>query len=327
MTKVFVSYKREDAARVRKLVAALREAGLDAWWDEDIAPSAPWEATIEKALAEAKAVIVCWSPDAVASENVRSEARVAREDGRLIQVFVKPCSPPLFFGERQGVDLSNWRGKADDPRIAKIAESARDVGAGKRPQVTPTAATRRWFDYPIHVAIAVIVLLAGSLAGWWLMSPAKAEGPQTLAVLPFRALNSADANLVDAIWDDTRGAISKNPNLRVLGRESVKALAEKGLAPADYRKRVGADYLLDGSVEHVGNQVQVKLSLTRTKDGAEVWSDHVGGKLDDVFAFQQRIAQEVEGRIRGRIAPGGGALAKNISTSAKAYALYAQARA
>src|SRR4051794_31825967 len=188
MTKVFVSYKREDAARVRKLVAALREAGLDAWWDEDIAPSAPWEATIETALREAKAVIVCWSPDAVASENVRSEARVAREDGRLIQVFMKPCSPPLFFGERQGVDLSSWRGKADDPRIAKIAESVRAVAAGQKPHIAPTGTARRWFNTRVHATLAALVLLAGSVAGWWLMSPAKATGPQTLAVLPFRAL-------------------------------------------------------------------------------------------------------------------------------------------
>jgi len=326
MADVFVSYKREDAARVKKLVAALREVGLDAWWDEDIAPSAPWEATIEKALRESKAVIVCWSPDAVASENVRSEARVAREDGRLIQVFMKPCSPPLFFGERQGVDLSSWRGKADDPKIAKIVESVRAVAAGKKPHAA-AAPVRPWLNTPVHIAIAALVVLAGSLAGWWLLTPAKAQGPQTLAVLPFRALNSADANLVDAIWDDTRGAISRNPNLRVLGPASVKALAEKNLEPADYRKRVGADYLLDGSVEHVGDRVQLKLSLTRTKDGAEVWNDEVGGKLDDVFAFQQRIANEVEGRIRGRVAPGGGAKPQNITTSAEGYALYAQARA
>src|SRR5437762_13854314 len=132
MADVFISYKREDAARVRKLVAALREAGLDVWWDEDIPPSAPWEATIEQALADAKAVIVCWSPASVASENVRSEARVAREDGRLIQVFVEPCSTPLFFGERQAIDLSKWRGNADDPRIGMLAESVRKISAGGR---------------------------------------------------------------------------------------------------------------------------------------------------------------------------------------------------
>jgi len=127
MADVFVSYKREDVARVRKLVAALRGSGLDVWWDEDIPASAPWEATIEKALADAKAVIVCWSPASVASENVRSEARVAREDKRLIQIFVEPCSTPLFFGERQGVDLSSWRGRADDPRIAGIVQCVREI--------------------------------------------------------------------------------------------------------------------------------------------------------------------------------------------------------
>src|SRR6478752_2870504 len=132
MADVFVSYKREDSALVRKLVAALRDLALDVWWDEDIPPSASWEATIERALKDAKAVIVCWSPSAVASENVRSEARVAREDGRLIQVFLKPCSPPLFFGEQQALDVSRWRGNADDPRIARLIETARKVAAGER---------------------------------------------------------------------------------------------------------------------------------------------------------------------------------------------------
>ena len=328
MTDVFVSYKRGDAAKVRKLVAALRQVGLDTWWDEDIPPSAPWEATIETELARAKTVIVCWSPDAVASDNVRSEARVAREDGRLIQVFLRPCQPPLFFGEKQALDLSKWRGNADDVQVSKLAESVRKVAAGERVEGGERLKPhRRWFERRVHLALAVLIVLAGSMAGWWLLAPAKAQGPETVAVLPFRALNPADTNLVDAIWDDTRGAISKNPNLRVLGREAMTALAKQDLAPADYRKKVGADYLLDGSVQHVGEQVRMKLSLTRTSDASEVWSDEIGGKLDDVFAFQQQVAREVEGRIRGRVAPGGGVKAQNIATTGEVYAIYAEARA
>ena len=327
MADVFVSYKREDVARVRKLVAALRASGLDVWWDEDIPPSAPWEATIEKALADARTVVVCWSPASVASENVRSEARVAREDGRLVQVFVQACKPPLFFGERQGFDLSKWRGNARDPRLAALVNSLRASCAGEPAESPARSKGRRIHDLRMAIAAAFLILLAGSFAGWWLLSPAKAQGPQTLAVLPFRALNPADANLVDAIWDDTRGAIGRNPNLRVLGRQAMEALAKKDLQPADYRKKVGADYLLDGSVEHVGDRIEMKLDLVRTSDGAEVWSDRIGGKLDDVFAFQQRVASEVEGRIRGRVAPGGGVTSKNIATTGEVYALYAEARA
>lgn len=326
MADVFLSYKREDAAKVGKLAEALRGAGLNVWWDRDIPPGAKWEATIEEALADAKSVIVCWSPHAVASDNVKSEARVARDRGRLIQVLMKPCTPPLFFSEQQGVDLINWRGKLDDPRIATIADTVRRVIAGERVEgVEPER--RRRTDVRAWGVAAALLLLIGAAAAWWFLRPANETGPKTLAVLPFRALNASDANLVDAIWDDTRGAISRNPNLRVLGRQSVEALAAQHLQPADYRKKVGADYLLDGSVQHVGDQVQLKLSLVQTNDGSEVWSDHVGGKLDDVFAFQQRVASEVEGRIRGRVAPGGGTTPKNITTSGEVYALYAEARA
>src|SRR5205823_8659221 len=143
---------------------ALREGGLDVWWDEDIPASAPWEANIERALADAKAVIVCWSPDSVASENVRSEARVAREDGRLIQVFVKPCTPPLFFGERQGIDLSSWRGKADDPRIAKLTDNIRQV-TGERIEAGERLKSAPRFDLRIAAVAAALLLLIGSVAG------------------------------------------------------------------------------------------------------------------------------------------------------------------
>jgi TolB-like protein/Tfp pilus assembly protein PilF len=327
MADVFLSYKREDAAKVRKLVAALRDRGLDVWWDEDIPASAPWEATIEKELAAAKTVIACWSPASVASDNVRSEARVAREDGRLIQAFVKPCDPPLFFGERQGVDLSSWRGSGGDARIDEIVEAVeRTIPPEHKP---PKAHRRQQRHFPKRLAAiagALVMIIAGA-AGWWFLSPAKAEGPTTIAVLPFRALNPADANLVDAIWDDTRGALGRNPNLRVIGRRAVEALGKDDLQPADYRKKLRADYLLDGSVQHIGDQVRMKLSLTRTKDESEVWSDEVGGKLDDVFAFQQRIANEVEGLIRGRVAPGGGSKTENIATTGDVYALYAEAKA
>jgi len=327
MADVFVSYKREDAAKVRKIVAALRQRGLDAWWDEDIPASAQWEATIEKALKAAKTVVVCWSPASVASENVRSEARVAREDGRLIQVFLKPCQPPLFFGERQGIDLSKWRGNAEDEHVAKLVESVRKIAAGERVEGGERPGLARIDRRIATIAAALLLLVLSAGAAWWWLGSARPSGPTTLAVLPFRALNASDANLVDGIWDDTRGALGRNPNLRVIGRESMQALAGRQLVPADYRRKTGADYLLDGSVEHVGDQVQMKLSLTRTDDGAEVWSDQLGGKLDDVFAFQQRIASEVEGRIRGRVAPGGGATARNIATSGDVYAIYAEARA
>lgn len=133
MASLFISYKRENQAKVQPLVKALRESGIEVWWDQDIAPDAPWEATIERELNAAKVVIVAWSDAAVTSENVKAEARSARNAGKLIQVFVEPCAPPLFFGERQGVDLSNWNGPAGDNRFQAVLTAVRAILAGKRP--------------------------------------------------------------------------------------------------------------------------------------------------------------------------------------------------
>lgn len=133
MADIFISYKRENLAAVQRIVEGLRRAGLSVWWDQDIAPDAPWEATIERELDAAKVVIVAWSQVAAASENVKAEARRARRQGKLIQVFVEPCDPPLFFGERQGVDLSNWSGDPNDNRFKTVIEATEAIRAGRTP--------------------------------------------------------------------------------------------------------------------------------------------------------------------------------------------------
>jgi hypothetical protein len=133
MAAVFISYKRENLAKVQPFVQALRGNGIDVWWDQDIAPDAPWEATIERELGAAKVAIVAWSQSAVASENVKVEARSARNAGKLIQVFVEKCDPPLFFGERQGVDLSDWTGDANDRRFRAVLAAVHAILEGKRP--------------------------------------------------------------------------------------------------------------------------------------------------------------------------------------------------
>jgi hypothetical protein len=125
MSDVFVSYKRENLAAVGRLVEALRAEGIGVWWDQDIPANAAWEATIEQQLAVARIVIVAWSPAAVASDNVKAEARWARQQGRLLQVFVEACEPPLFFGERQGVDLKHWSGAAADAAFRNVLAAVR----------------------------------------------------------------------------------------------------------------------------------------------------------------------------------------------------------
>lgn len=162
MSAIFISYKRENLQPVQQLVKGLRAAGLEVWWDQDIAPDDAWETTIERELEAAKVVIVAWSPAAVASDNVKAEARRARNQGKLIQTFVEACEPPLFFGERQGVQLTNWDGDTNDHRFQTILAAARAILAGKKPPQGVGYAPKKATAWRTIVSAAA--LLSGALA-------------------------------------------------------------------------------------------------------------------------------------------------------------------
>ena len=330
MADVFLSYKREDATRVRKLVAALREAGLDVWWDEDIPPSAPWESTIEQALADAKAVIVCWSPSGITSENVRSEARVARDDGRLIQVFVESCAPPLFFGERQGVDLTSWRGNWDDPRIARIVECVREVAGGE-----PTAASERpkarWFGFQaltrrhvFGIVIGVLFLLgAGGLIAW----RAAVVGPSPqIAVLPFEDLSPTHdkAYFAEGVAEEILSSLASEKGIKVLGRSSARQI-ERDADPKSIRASLGVTHLLEGSARSDGNRLRMNVRLIDTSDGSRLWEEEYHGNLSDVFTVQDQIAAAVVKRLRGTFFES--VVKEAPTTSIDAYQSYLAARA
>lgn len=166
MADVFVCYNRGDLDFVQPFVRVLRGAGLTVWWDHEMPPDAPWEATTERELMMATTVIVVWSEQAVASEMVKAEARRARQLGKLIQVFFGACEPPLFFGERQGVDFSGWKGAAKDPRIETVLAAVRAVMAGGAPaKGVGWAPPRRKRDWrPLGVLGAVLLAAMGLAA-------------------------------------------------------------------------------------------------------------------------------------------------------------------
>ena len=331
MADVFLSYKREDAARVRKLVSALRDNGLDVWWDEDIVPSAPWEATIEAALANSAAVVVCWSPASVASENVRSEARVAREDGRLIQVFLKPCSPPLFFGERQGIDLTKWRGNTDDPRITKLAQTIRKaregepIGGEEQSRIVQGTSSARTIRQMVVIAAAFLVVLgAAGLIAW---RAAVARPAPEVAVLPFEDLSPTHdkSYFAEGVAEEILSALSTDKAIKVLGRTSARQI-DRNADPALLRKSLGITHLLEGSARTAGDALRVDVRLIDTRDGTTVWQDEYQGRLSDVFAVQDKVATAVVQHLRGMFLQAH-APAERPVTKVNVYETYLAARA
>jgi tetratricopeptide (TPR) repeat protein len=84
---------------------------LSVWWDRSLIAGSTYDTEIDKALTEAKAVIVIWSQAAVVSEWVRSEADEARGENKLVPVKIEDCRVPLSMRRLQTADLSTWKGE------------------------------------------------------------------------------------------------------------------------------------------------------------------------------------------------------------------------
>jgi len=133
MSHVMVSYKREDEPRVAVLVRALRANGLEVWWDQGLPGGEAWRANIEKALDDARCVVVAWSYGSTGPDGgfVRDEAARARQRGILVPVLIDPVTPPLGFGELQAIDLKRWKGNPKDPFLVDLVDACRAKLEGK----------------------------------------------------------------------------------------------------------------------------------------------------------------------------------------------------
>jgi hypothetical protein len=91
---VFISHAEKDRPYAASLERALKSAGVRVWEPGNIQPGDNWALEIGKALAEADALVVLLSPDAVASEWVQREIEFAISSpqfkDRLIPVLVRP---------------------------------------------------------------------------------------------------------------------------------------------------------------------------------------------------------------------------------------------
>ena len=123
MVDVFISYAKSDRPLVEMLAREIARAGYLVWWDDDIPPHLSYGEVITEKIGSARAAIVVWSRTAAASEWVRAEADMAREQRKLIQSSIDGGTPPLPFNQIQWAELDGWTGETNHPGWRKVKTS------------------------------------------------------------------------------------------------------------------------------------------------------------------------------------------------------------
>ena len=129
--------------------------------------------------------------------------------------------------------------------------------------------------------------------------PIRSHAPKALAVLPFRPLSAKphDDLFELGLAETLITRLSYSRELRVSALASSHHLGREVPDPIEAGRRLGAAYVVDGSMQQAGGNVRVNVRLLSVADGAAAYAGTFDVGVDHVFALQDRISAAVVGAL------------------------------
>jgi len=172
------------------------------------------------------------------------------------------------------------------------------VPAAMLKQQTPALVPRRW------LLLLVILALLPTL---WLLLPepasnslrgggnAAADELPSVAVLPFTDMsnNRNQSQFADGLADRILHMLTETRDMRVVARTSSFAFRDSPLGIGDIGRQLGVDAVLEGSVQHDGEQMRVVAQLIDVDNEQHIWSRTFDRDDAELFALQDDIANAV----------------------------------
>lgn len=175
-------------------------------------------------------------------------------------------------------------GEADAAAAAEL-ERAWSEARSAAPRVVATAASP-------PAAAPVEPASAGDETSRFINRPA-------VAVLPFENLSGdpAEDYFADGITEDLITALCHWRWFPVISRYSTFAYKGRRADVQTIARELRARYVVEGSVRRAGQRVRVTAQLIDASTGHHVWAERYDRELDDIFALQDELTEQIAVRI------------------------------
>jgi TolB-like protein/DNA-binding winged helix-turn-helix (wHTH) protein/Tfp pilus assembly protein PilF len=123
---------------------------------------------------------------------------------------------------------------------------------------------------------------------------------QTVAVLPFQNLSTGagDELIAFGVAEGLLHRLASIRDLTLIARTSSFAAAQPRADARAIGQKLNARYLIEGSVQRSGSRLRVTAQLIDAATGAHVWSLRFDRTIEDIFAVEDEITQNVAEALR-----------------------------
>lgn len=186
---------------------------------------------------------------------------------------------------------------------AATAPKPAAFAASPAPVTTPPAAGTRKLAPVWSMAGAAVCIIALLLYLFLGRSPAPAgdtpaaaaSGRPVLVVLPFVNLNDDPQQeyFSDGITDDLIIDLSRFSGLVVIARSSAFTYKSRKADIPSLARDLGVNYIVEGSVRRVADQLRVNVQLVDAATGSNIWAQRFERKFADLFSVQDDIRRSI----------------------------------
>lgn len=301
MSRIFLSYARDDVDAARQLAAGISEAGHDVWWDRHLHGGSRFAEEIDQALKEAEVVVVLWSDASVSSAWVQDEAAEGRDSGRLVPVALGSAKPPLGFRQFHTLQLELSDGNGRPEALGELLDAISST-CGSDPRNQKASGTE-----PTGPALRKV----------------------SVCVLPFFNMSGEPEQeyFSDGITEDIITDLSNVSALSVVARNTAFTYKGQSHDVKEVAKALGVSHVLEGSVRKAGNRVRITAQLIDGAIGDHVWAARFDRDLTDIFEIQDEISKAIVDALQVKLLPREkSAIESRGTTNVNAYNVYLMAR-
>ena len=265
--------------------------------------------------------------------------RIVSDDAinRCISILRQTLTPDQKNAYIETVVRRGFISHFPDPALQLDPARGADPEPEAAPGAIPTSSTTAR-----GIAVAMVVLGLFALLGYQWFSPRKPSPPTPvseqrsdlpmIAVLPLAHSDFAGDGefFANGVHDDLLTQLAQIESIRVISRTSVMEYRDSDRSIAEIGAELGADAVLEGSVQRVENHFRINVQLIDVKSDTHLWADRYDRELlpAHIFQVQSEIASAIASALQATLsAEDSGQLAELPTENMAAYRAYHEAMA